>query len=79
MIKKTKESYNLEAIQKAIDIVGSSSKLAKNLDVTYQTVIFWKNGRVIPNPLNCANIEKATKGLVNRRDILPDYPWEDLM
>ncbi len=78
MKKKEKGTCSLEAIQRAINIVGGSSKLAKILDVTYQTVIFWKNGKVIPNPLNCAKIEKATNGQVNRKDILPEYPWEEL-
>ena len=73
-----KTKYNLAAIQKAIEVVGGASTLAKKVDVTYQTVIFWKNGKYMPNALNCVKIEKATDGKVKRDDILPDYPWEDL-
>lgn len=69
---------NLECIQKAIEVVGGASALAKKIDVTYQTVIFWKNGKYMPNALNCSKIEKATEGKVKRQDILPDYPWDDL-
>ena len=77
MKKDKTERYSVEAIKRAIETVGSASKLARDLGVTYQTVIFWKNGRVVPNPLNCLNIEKATGGVVKREEILPNYPWED--
>ena len=78
MKKDKAERYNVEAVKKAIDVVGSASKLARDVDVTYQTVIFWKNGKVVPNPLNCAKIERITNGIVKREDILPNYPWEEL-
>lgn len=79
MLRKNKiNRYNVEAIKQAIQIIGSAPKLARDLNVTYQTVIFWKNGRVAPNPLNCVKIEKATNGKVKREDILPDYPWDEL-
>jgi DNA-binding transcriptional regulator YdaS (Cro superfamily) len=71
------KEMNTEAIEKAIEIVGGATALAKKLHVTYHTVLTWKNGRSSISSLNCINIEKITEGKVNRKDILPNYPWED--
>jgi DNA-binding transcriptional regulator YdaS (Cro superfamily) len=71
-----KES-NLDAIKKAIEFAGGATALAKKLHVTYHTVLTWKNGRSSISPMNCLNIERVTEGKVKRKDILPNYPWED--
>ena len=68
--------FNTEEIKKAIEIVGGVTKLAKELEVSYHTVLTWKNGRSSASPLNCINIEKVTKGKVKRENILPEYPWK---
>lgn len=78
--KRTRKNdrYNVLSIEKAIEIIGGAEKLARKIEVSYQTVLNWKNGFSVPNALNCSKIEKATGGSVKREDILPDYPWEEL-
>lgn len=75
---KKADQYNVLSIEKAIAIVGGAEKLARKIEVSYQTVLNWKNGFAVPNPLNCAKIEKITDGAVKREEILPDYPWNEL-
>jgi len=74
----SKQKANLEMIKKAIDILGGLTKLSKNANVSYQSVVDWKGGRKTPSPISCQKIEKATDGKVKAKDILPDYPWEEL-
>lgn len=69
---------NQESIQKAIDLVGGATALAKKINVSYHTVLTWKNGRSSVSTTNCQKIEKATDGKVTAKDILPDYPWDEL-
>lgn len=78
--RRTKKSdrYNVLSIEKAIEVIGGAEKLARKLEVSYQTVLNWKNGFAVPNSLNCVRIEKITGGVVKREDILPDYPWSEL-
>jgi DNA-binding transcriptional regulator YdaS (Cro superfamily) len=80
MTKRIKKDnmYNVLAINKAIEIIGGGEKLARKLEVSYQTVLNWRNGFMVPSMPNCIKIEKATEGKVKREDILPDYPWDDL-
>jgi DNA-binding transcriptional regulator YdaS (Cro superfamily) len=80
MGKRTKKEgqYNVLSIVKAIEVIGGAEKLARKLETSYQTVLNWKNGFSVPSVLNCIKIEKATNGKVNRKDILPDYTWDDL-
>ena len=80
MGKRTKKEgqYNVLSIVKAIEVIGGAEKLARKLETSYQTVLNWKNGFSVPSVLNCSKIEKATNGKVNRKDILPDYTWDDL-
>ena len=80
MGKRTKKEgqYNVLSIVKAIEVIGGAEKLARKLETSYQTVLNWKNGFSVPSVLNCIKIEKATDGKVNRKDILPDYTWDDL-
>ena len=69
---------NLEMIRKAIDIMGGLTSLSVKINVSYQSVLDWKHGRRVPGPINCQKIEKATDGQVKAKDILPDYPWDEL-
>lgn len=69
---------NYEKILEAIQIIGSATALSKKINVSYHTVLTWKNGRSSISPTNCQKIEKATDGQVKREDILPDYPWDEL-
>lgn len=67
-----------EAIQKAIDAAGGAKELAAKIGVSYKSVLDWKNGRTGITIPNCIKIEKATDCQVTRKDILPDYPWDEL-
>ncbi len=67
-----------ESIEKAIEIVGGAKELAEKMNVSYKSVLDWKNGRVKLSPINCVKMEKLTNGEVKREEILPDYPWDDL-
>ena len=79
VIKKDKSNlYNVAAIKKAVEIVGSQSKLARMLDLNNNSVYGWMRGQSVPSPINCIGIEKLTQGAVKRTDILPDYDWNKL-
>jgi DNA-binding transcriptional regulator YdaS (Cro superfamily) len=75
---KKEDRYNVLSIEEAIKIVGGGEKLARKIEVSYQTVLNWRNGFTVPNPLNCVRIERITGSIVKREDILPDYPWDEL-
>lgn len=79
MNRRTKHHlYNVEAVKKAIELMGGASTLSRSLAVAYQTVLNWRNGYASPSPLNCVKIEKAVNGGVKREEILPDYPWDEM-
>ena len=64
-----------KALQKAINIAGSQTKLAKKLKVTQTAVSHWltRNKRIPAE--RAVAVEKATGGQVTRRDLRPDlYP-----
>ena len=62
------------ALQKAIDIVGGQTALAKAIggDIQQPHVWNWLNrSNGIPPHEYCASIEKATNGQVTRKDFYP--------
>jgi DNA-binding transcriptional regulator YdaS (Cro superfamily) len=67
---------NIDKIKEAIEILGGMVSLSKAIKISYQSVLDWKSGRRSLSPESCIKIEKATEGKVNRREILPDYPWD---
>lgn len=69
---------NLEALERAIQLVGGSAVLSRLTGITYQSIYNWQKGKVDIHPLNCIKIEKATNGKVKRQDLLPTYPWETI-
>ena len=76
-----RKPFNSEEIKKAVNILGSRHNLASAINISYQTVSDWINGRKTPSPENCIKVEKATSGKVKARDILPPSsydPWSDL-
>ena len=69
---------NIEALKKAIEEVGSMQNLANKVGVSYQTILNWKSSRSSISPHNCVKIEEATLGKISRKNILPEFPWEEL-
>lgn len=63
-------------LQKAIDAVGNASKLARELGVTPQAVIFWKNGERRVPAEHCPAIERLSG--VRCEDLRPDVEWSVL-
>lgn len=72
----------MEPISLACKIVGSQARLALLVGVTPSAVNQWISGNR-PVPIErCVAIEKATKGMVTRKDLRPaDWQmiWPELM
>lgn len=67
----------MNAIHKAIQIVGGKSSLARAIGVSPQMVSQWvrpTNPKPIPIT-RCVAIEQATNGIVSRKDLRPD-DWQ---
>ena len=61
-----------QAIHQACEQLGSQAGLAKAIDVAPAIVHQWRSG-VRPVPVqHCLAIERATNGVVTRRDLRPD-------
>jgi DNA-binding transcriptional regulator YdaS (Cro superfamily) len=71
-------NYNVDAIEKAIELLGGAEKLARKLEVSYTTVFKWRKGQSVPSLLKCIDIEIVTENQVKREEILPNFPWEKL-
>lgn len=67
-----------KALQKAIDLAGSQSELARLLRVRQSTVWTWLNvTKDVPAEV-CAKVEFVTGGRVTRGDLRPDlWPRAD--
>ena len=64
-----------EAIQRACEIAGGQSAMARLLGVKPPSVNEWiKGGRPVP-AARCPAIEKATQGAVRCEDLRPDVDW----
>ena len=72
-----RQNFNTEEIQRAVSILGSRNALAKKINISYQTVSDWVNGKKTPSLQSCLKIEEATEGQVKVKNILSDLPWED--
>jgi len=67
------EMHNIDAILRAIDILGGTrSDLANALNVSWQQVTLWLNGDSIVTGERAVVIEEITKGEVTREEIRPD-------
>jgi DNA-binding transcriptional regulator YdaS (Cro superfamily) len=73
-----RKNFNVDEIKKAVDLCGGRVPLAKKINLSYQTVSDWANNKKTPSLDNCIKIERATNGSVRAKDILPDYPWDQL-
>lgn len=68
----------MNAIKKAIEVVGSQKKLAAQLGIKQPTVSQWLRGeRPVPAP-RCPAIEQATDGAVRCEELRPDVAWDVL-
>ncbi|MEW5248642.1 helix-turn-helix domain-containing protein [Microbulbifer discodermiae] len=62
----------MNAISKAVSLVGTQKKVADMLKIPPACVSQWCNGvRGVP-PRHCRRIEQATNGVVTRYDLRPD-------
>lgn len=71
----------MNPIERAIEQIGSLSRLAMLLGVSVQAVSFWRDGLRKPSAEYCAEIERLTGGHVTRRELRPeDYLriWPEL-
>lgn len=65
----------MNAILRAIKVVGTQAQMAEILGIKQPTVSEWAKG-VRPVPAyRCVQIEQATKGAVTRKDLRPD-DWQ---
>lgn len=65
------ENTQTNLIEKACDLVGGMSTLAKLCDVSPPAVFKWVKKNKAPAN-RCIQIEKATKGKVRRFELRPD-------
>ncbi len=69
---------NIAAIEQAILIVGSMSKLGKAIGISTAKIYAWKKGICSPEISFCYKIGAVTNGRVTCQDILPHFPWTEL-
>lgn len=67
------------ALQRAIDIVGSQTKLAEMIGGKVKTghIYYWIQSGAVPAE-HCPAIEKATAGSVRCEELRPDVAWDVL-
>ena len=61
----------MNAIQRAIHILGGPSATARAVGVSAQLVCFWRDGKRGLPVEKCAAVEAATRGMVTRQDLRP--------
>ena len=65
----------------AISILGGVGALAEKIGIAPSAISNWRARGTIPAPTYCLAIERATNGVVTRRDLRPDdfhLIWPDL-
>jgi DNA-binding transcriptional regulator YdaS (Cro superfamily) len=65
----------MEALLRAIELIGSQAELARRLGVRPQLISQWTKGKRPLPPTRAAQIEELTGGHVTRADLLPNFPW----
>jgi DNA-binding transcriptional regulator YdaS (Cro superfamily) len=65
----------MEALLRAIELIGSQAELARRLGVRPQLISQWTQGKRPLPPIRAAQIEELTEGQVTRLQLLPDFPW----
>lgn len=61
----------MDALLKAVEVVGGVSRLAEMVGVSSSAPSMWKARGRVPVE-HCAAIERATGGAVTRRELRPD-------
>lgn len=64
-------------LEKAIDVLGTASALARAIGVADSSPGMWKQRGRVPAE-HCPSIEKATNGLVACEELRPDVAWDVL-
>jgi len=64
-----------KSIESAIHHAGGVTKLASAIGVRQSAISNWKARGTMPNAAYCFAIERATNGLVTRRDLRPNDWW----
>lgn len=70
---------NFTKLNEAIEIAGGVGALSSKSKISYQSIIDWRSGKKSPSPISCKKIEKTLEGAIKAEDILPDYPWDELI
>lgn len=62
----------MNALETAIESAGGVGKLAAAIGVGQPVVSNWRARGTTPDAMHCVAIERATDGVVTRRDLRPD-------
>ena len=67
----------MSALRRAIEICGTQAELARRIGGRVRTghVYWWLRHHVPPD--RAIEIERAVSGEVSRRDLCPDFPWDE--
>ncbi len=63
--------------QRLVKHFGTQEATAKAVKVDQSTVSGWCRELFKPNPSAAVRAEKATEGEFSRRDLCPDFPWDE--
>ncbi len=66
---------DIQLINQAIEICGSQSELARRCGIKQGSVWNWLHRGKYLSPQMAIAIEKATRGEIKRKQLLPDFPW----
>jgi DNA-binding transcriptional regulator YdaS (Cro superfamily) len=61
-----------KAVQRAVDLLGSQSALARAVGKSQPAIYKWTHGKSLPTWQNAIAIERATGGRVTRHEVRPD-------
>lgn len=67
----------MEALLKAVEVVGGVSRMAEMVGVSPSAPSMWKSRGKVPAQ-HCPAIERATNGAVRCEDLRPDVDWSVL-
>ncbi|MBF8669676.1 helix-turn-helix domain-containing protein [Pseudomonas putida] len=67
-----------EAAKEASRVLGSQAELARRLKVAAPTVNQWCSGERTVPAKRALQIEVLTNGAVNRADLCPSFPWNQI-